>query len=157
MAHVSNVPFVTSQPTQFDIHSNFGMFPGERLLYHCEMKTGCCGLGDHHTTSLTDTRYIGRTKFYVCCGCCCKKPYNDHCIYLRDVARIDEVRTRACCCKFCTEECILCCCCCFMSTKRLRLSGSFGSQLIYISDKETSEFESMITETIAQYKLPNRH
>lgn len=150
------LPIVTAQPTQFDIRSNFGMFPGERLLYHGETKTGCCGLGDDHIITVTDIRYVGRTEICVCCGCCCKKPYRDHCIYLHDIAQLHEVREGACCCKCHTCQWLICCCCCCMTTKRLQLRGSFGTQLIYILGKETSEFETMLTEAIAQHKLPHR-
>ncbi|CAF2935421.1 unnamed protein product [Rotaria sp. Silwood2] len=156
MTYPPNAPIVTSQPQQYDIQSNFGMFPGERLLYHCELKTGCCQLGDVYYTSLTDTRYVSRIEFCICCGCCCKKPYTDTSIYLRDVAELREVTDNRCYCKFCTNGCWTCCCCC-MITKRLQLRGSFGSHIIRIHGKDTSDFESMITEAIAKHKPPNRN
>ncbi|CAF1129388.1 unnamed protein product [Rotaria sordida] len=150
-------PFVTSQPRQYDIQSNFGMFPGERLFYHCELKTGCCQLGDVYHTSLTDTRYVSRIEFCIFCGCCCKRPYNDTSIYLRDVSELRQVTNNPCYRQFCTHECCTCCCCCCVITKRLQLRGSFGSHVVHIHRKDESDFESMITEAIAQHKLPNRN
>jgi len=134
MTHPPNVAFITAQPQQYNIHSNFGMFPGERLLYHTKMKTGCCKRGDHYITSVTDTRYVVRKEPSVCC--CCKRSYMDTCIYLKDIAQLDEIQHGICC-----------------ATKRLQLYGSFGSHIIHIDDKEISDFELLITEAIAQHKL----
>jgi hypothetical protein len=157
MAYPPKVGFITGQPQQYDIHSNFGMFPGERLLFHCEMKTGCCKLGDTYYTSVTDTRYVARREECICCGCCCKKPHTDHCIYLHDIAQLQEVRDNVCCIYGCGCCSCLCCCCQNLTSKRLQLRGAFGSQLIYINGTDKPDFEGMITEAIAQHKLPNRH
>ncbi|CAF3493097.1 unnamed protein product [Rotaria sp. Silwood1] len=156
MAHLSSAPHVISQPQQYDIQSNFAMFSGERLLYHCEEKTGCCQLGDAYYTSLTDIRYVSRVELCIFCGCCCDRPYNDTSIYLRDVAEVREVRDNCCSCEFFTNGCWTCCCCCCLTTKRLQLRGSFGSHMVYMGYKDTSEFETVIAEAVAQHKLPSR-
>ncbi len=85
MAYPPQVSFVTSQPKQYDIRSNFTMFSGERLLYHGDMKTGCCELGDIYYTSVTDTRYIERNEQYICWDCFDERPHIETCIYLRDI------------------------------------------------------------------------
>lgn len=157
----SSLAFVTTQPKQYEIRSNFGMFPGERLLFHTEMKTGCCQIGDRYYTSVTDTRYVARREECICCGCCCKQPYNDTCIYLRDIAELREERKDTdCCywyCKYCCVCCSCLCCCQLMIPKRLQFYGSFGHHTIHIYGKDTPDFELMISEAIAQHKLPNKY
>ena len=157
----SNLAFVIDQPKRYDIHSNFGMYPGERLLYHGEMKAGCCKIGNHYYTTVTNTRYVARNEQFVCCGCCCKRPYIDTCIYLRDIAEVRETREDIGCCISCCEYCCSCCaclcCCCFMIPKRLQFRGAFGSHTVHLYGKDTPDFELMINEAIAQHKLLNPH
>ena len=155
MAYLPHVGTVTSQPKQYDIHSNFGMFPGERLLYHSELKTGCCQLDDWYFTSVTDLRYIARKEFCICCGCCAERPYDDICIYLSDVAELQEVREGTGCCQGCRLDCCSCCCFC-MTSKHLQLRGSFGSHVIHIPDTDRSDFEVLMAEAIGRHKLPYR-
>ena len=80
---------IAKQPKQYDIHSNFGMFSGERLLYHNIMKNECCGCGNRHFVSVTDIRYITRHE-KVCCWC--NQISLDNCIYLSDISQINEVQ-----------------------------------------------------------------
>jgi hypothetical protein len=163
--------FISAQPKQYDIHSNFGMFPGEHLLYHSEMQTGCCDIGDTYFTSVTDTRYVARAEICVCCGCCCKRPQDDTCIYLEDVAQLREVKKCpncvACLCCICMscnrkdveddDDCVACrfCCLCLMS-KKLQLRGSFGSHTVQIRSEDRADFELMMTEAVAQRKRLNQ-
>jgi hypothetical protein len=152
----NNVVFVNAQPKQYDIQSHFGMFPGERLLYHTEMKTGCCQGGNNYYTSVTDTRYVVRNEEFVCCGCCCQRPYLDTCIYLNDITELREVRGDNGCCIRCCQNCWPCLCCCrLMISKRLQFRGTFGSHTIHIYGKDRPDFELMITEAIARHKLLN--
>ncbi len=159
LTYPPNTAFVTGQPKQYDIHSNFGMFAGERLLYHSKMKSGCCKLGDTYHTSVTDTRYVARTEHWVCCDCCFKRPHSDSCIYLNDISELHEVRDAICCenrcstffCHLCT--CLYCCRC--LVHKRLQLCGSFGSHTVHIDGKDIADFELMFTEVIGQHKLPH--
>lgn len=149
--------FVRAQPKQYDIQSNFGMFPGERLIYHGEMKTGCCKLGDQYYTSVTDVRYVARREICICCGCCCKRPYIDQCIYLNDIAQLHETQDTLRCCPWCCThcDCLTCCCPCSLA-KYLELRGAFGRHTIHIYGKDVPDFEFMITEAIAQHKLLNQ-
>lgn len=153
--------FVTTQPKQYDIHSNFGMFPGERLLYHGDMQTGCCQLGDRYYTSVTDIRYVARREEFICCTCCCTSPYQDTCIYLRDIAELREERNDKGCCncltKYCCGCCTCLCCCQLMIPKQLRFYGAFGHHTIHIYGKDQPDFELMISEAIGQHKLLNRY
>jgi hypothetical protein len=165
----SNMGIVITQPKQYDIRSNFGMYPGERLLFHCKLETGCCKLGDTYYTSVTDTRYVSRVEQFICCGCCCKRPSSDKCIYLRDIAELDEVRDGfycwdwCCdcwcnwCCKHLLNNCFCLCCCCPLLPKRLQLRGAFGTHTIRIHGNDVPDFEFMLTEAIAQHKLPNHY
>jgi hypothetical protein len=137
MTYPPPLAFVTAQPKQYDIHSNFGMFPGERLIYHGEMQTGCCKLGDKYYTSVTDVRYIARREVCVCCGCCCKRPYIDQCIFLNDIAQVYETRDAICWCFRGCDVCCdcVCCCPCFLP-KHLQLHGTFGNHMIHIYGKD---------------------
>ena len=160
MSYPTNgLAFVTAQPKQYEIHSNFGMFPGERLLYHGDMQTGCCRLGDRYYTSVTDTRYIARKDEFICCNCCCKRPYQDTCIYLRDIAELREERkATGGCLDFCSKCCCGCLCGCkCIIPKQLRMYGTFGQHTIHIYGKERPDFELMISEAIGQHKLVNRY
>jgi hypothetical protein len=152
----NNVVFVNAQPKQYDIHSNFGMFPGERLLYHGEMETGYCEGSSHYYTSVTDTRYVSRNVQFICC---CQQPVIDTCIYLNDITELREVRGDTACSNWCCEDCCQCwpclCCCRLMIPKRLQFRGSFGSHTTHIYRNDQADFELMITEAIAQHKLLN--
>lgn len=151
---------VQKQPTQDDIHSNFKMFPGETLLFTSKMKTGCCNLGDVYFTSLTDTRYVARREQFVCCFCCCEKPYSESCIYLHDVAELREQRL-TCCASNPFWNCICgpcsCLCCCWAPTKYFQLVGPFGTHMIHIYGKDVPHFETIIAEATAKQKVSNRY
>lgn len=162
MASARQEPYtVQQQPIQDEIHSNFKMFPGENLLFRSKMKTGCCKLGDTYFTSLTDTRYVARREQFICCYCCCARPYSESCIYLHDIAELREERLICgssnpwwnCICAPCS-----CFCCCFGApTKRLELVGSFGSHLIHIYGKDIPDFETTIAGATAKQKVSNRY
>lgn len=141
-----NAAFISAQPKQYDIQSNFGMYPGESLLYHNEMRTGCLNLGDHYWTSVTDIRLIIRRKECICCLCCCTSPTKDFCIYLQDIGQVKEIQGNCNCC-----ECLFCCrmCC----PKRLQVQGIFGQETIYLKKQDISDFEFMIGEAIGRHKL----
>jgi hypothetical protein len=158
------VAFVTAQPKQYDINCNFGMFLGERLLYHTKMNTGCCKIaccGNIFYTSVTDARFIERREQCICCGCCCKRPTLDTCIYFRDISELRETREGICCCQTCCELsfrlCPELCWCRCMLPKRLQLRGTFLTHTIHIYSPDLPDFELMITEAIAQHKLLNQH
>lgn len=157
MNYPPNGAVVTSQPTQYDIHSNFAMFPGERLLYHCRFNSGCCDLGDDYYISLSDTRFVARKEICVCCGCCFKRPFIDRSIYLHDIAQLEERYDGTVCCECCGNGICKFCCCCCATYKRLRLHGSFGTHLILMDTRDLPDFQFLITSAIAQHKLPRRY
>lgn len=135
-----NTVFVSAQPKQYDIQSHFGMYPGENLLYHNEMRTGCFNLGDHHLTSVTDIRLIIRRKEFVCCLCCCARPTKDTCIYLQDIGQVKEIQGTCRCCQICFP-------------KRLQVRGAFGQENICLQKTDLPDFEFMIGEAIGRHKL----
>lgn len=157
MSHGNQGTPISLQPSDYNIRSNFKMFPGEKCMFESKVKVCCCCCGPTYYTTVTDTRYVSRREDFVCCG---PKPYAESCIYLQDIAELQEKKELCCsknllCRTFCqplfqTGCCCLACCC--VGRKILRFRGSFGFHDVQIVGKDIPTFETMIARLIAEQK-----
>jgi hypothetical protein len=150
--------YISKQPRDYDIQNSFGLMGNEHFLRDWTYKEGPCECGDTHSITLTDTRLLLRAQESTCCCCCGEPGHTDATIFLRDIAELRETTEGLGCCALCCAHCFGSCCrCCCQVPKYIQIRGSFGSEILYVSKKDSPKLRIEIPAAIGNHKLVSQY
>jgi hypothetical protein len=146
--------YITKQPRDHDIHNSFGLMGNENHLRTWVFQEGTCGCTGSHYTTLTDTRLLLRSVDTECCRCCGEATHTDASIFLRDIAEMREsTESKDCCAHLCGK----CCGCCCRVPKYMELRGSFGTEILHVSQEDMTKAQVEIPAAIGNHKLVSQY